>query len=203
MIKMSEMEAKIFFPFKKNEDIHDLFEERFFQYKLFFVSNFSIKKVFGSKINKMLQMYDAYLTLGGIEEKPETDYVFRKIKFTTNILESFNIYEKNKSEIKNEILKSKSLIVVSLLARQLIDLQIDYNYNWRYVIAYLEEDDIYASNEPDPMDILKSILEFNEHGGYTYKDINELREFAPETLVREAKRLYLCRKIDNKWKMRM
>lgn len=192
---MTEKEASIFFPIQEGDDMQDLFEERLFDFKRFFISHVPLKKVFASKKQKMNQMYQAYQLLSNSNETYQAT-VFPKIdyEFPTNILEAYKKHERFKGQLKNDLLQSDIIHDIHFLSDQLIELQESYNQNWSTVTITEEPVNLPVSKEPDPMEILQSILAFNKIGGENYSDMNTLRELVPDTLMKEAKRLYLYQK---------
>lgn len=192
---MTKTEASIFFSAQEGDDLHDLFEERLFDFKRFFISNAPLKKVFDSKAQKLKQIHQAYLILSDSTEIQQEDSVTNfDFNFSNNILEAFGQKEKIKGQLKNDILKSENVNTILFYAYKLIELQESYNQNWNTIIFTEEPIDVPISKEPDPMELLQAIQEFNKIGGVNYSDMNTLRELVPDTLKKEAKRLYLHQK---------
>lgn len=192
---MTKTEASIFFSAQEGDDLHDLFEERLFDFKRFFISNAPLKKVFDSKAQKLKQIHQAYLILSDSTEIQQEDSVTNfDFNFSNNILEAFGQKEKIKGQLKNDILKSENVNTILFYAYKLIELQESYNQNWNTIIFTEEPIDVPISKEPDPMELLQAIQEFNKIGGVNYSDMNTLRELVPDTLMKEAKRLYLHQK---------
>jgi hypothetical protein len=48
-----------------------------------------------------------------------------------------------------------------------------------------------VSKEPDPMEVLKAIREYNENGGFTFEDLMFDKNNPPEVLIKERNRLSL------------
>lgn len=195
---MTKEEAILFFPYSEEDDLLDLYDERFFEYKQFFLSKTPIRKVFLAKEKKMQQMYASYLFLSGQTDTQQEEIQFSKYTFTTSILETFNLYQQYRNELKNKILQSNSVIELSATIYNLLQLQTAYYENWSPV-EFLEKETITISKEIDPMQLLFAIQEFNKLGGFTFEDLNSKRNISPIMLINEAKRLSLCRKLEKKW----
>lgn len=192
---MTKKEASIFFPAQEGDDLHDLFEERLFEFKRFFISNTALRKVFDSKVQKLKQIHQAYLVLSNSKDIQQEDSVTNfDFNFSNNILDAYRKKEKIKGELKNDLLKSDNIHTVLFYAGKLIELEESYNQNWNTILITEEPVNLPISKEPDPMELLQAILEFNKTGGINYSDMNTLRELVPETLMKEAKRLYLYQK---------
>lgn len=194
---MTVKEALLFFPHNQEDDLLDLYEERLFEYKQFFISKPLIEKVFLAKEKKMMQMHDAFILFQGDEINKIEEIQKNTYAFSENILESFNYYQRIKNQIKNAITNSKSAIELSIYSMELIFIHYSYSEKW-IILDDLNKQNILISIEPDPMNILKSILEFNSKGGFLFEDLNTKRNILPEMLINEAKRLSLCRKLIKK-----
>jgi hypothetical protein len=191
---MTSAEAAIFFPHNANDDLDDLYEERLFEYKTFFITNFPIKKVFLAKEKKMLQMHEAYILINRCcPQLIEVPVIFKK-NISDLISEAFNTFQNNKNVLKSKISNSTNAIEVSNAIRLLLEIQTNYIEKW-ILEGDFNTENIKYSKEPDPMEVLKSILEFNKMGGFSFDDLNSKRNILPELLWNEAKRLSLCRKL--------
>lgn len=194
---MTVKEALLFFPHNQEDDLLDLYEERLFEYKQFFISKPPIEKVFLAKEKKMMQMHDAFILFQGDEINKTEEIQKNTYAFSENILESFNYYQRIKNQIKNAITNSKSANELSIYSMELLFIHYSYSEKW-IILDDLNKQNILISIEPDPMNILKSILEFNSKGGFLFEDLNTKRNILPEMLINEAKRLSLCRKLIKK-----
>jgi hypothetical protein len=190
---MTKNEALLFFPFKEGEDILDLYEEYLFDYKNYFLSKFPIQKIFTAKAKKMNQMHEAFILLGGEINTPTT---FQNIKYEhkENILECFNNYQKIKLDLKSKLYNCNNAMDINSCLKLLFQLEKAYAQNWS-ISTNLSNVEAIISKEPDPMSLLNAINEFNTLGGYTFNDLNTMKNISPELLINEAKRLSLTLKI--------
>ena len=109
-------------------------------------------------------------------------------------METFNTFQNKKNELKNKISNATNAIEVSNAILLLLEVQTNYIEKW-ILDGDFNTENIKYSKEPDPMEVLKSIVEFNKLGGFSFEDLNSKRNILPELLWNEAKRLSLCRKL--------
>ena len=192
---MTFNEAQIFFPHEEGDDIYDLYETFLFEYKQFFLSKYPIKKVFEAKEKKMFQMHEAYLILGGKFEINKKIFPIFEEPYSELILDTFNRYQKSKNELKIRINQAVSATEISHTIQTYLHLQKKYLNCWPE-IEISQEEKIIFSKEPDPMEVLNSIQEFKNVGGILFSDLITKRNISPELLINEAKRLSLCRKLE-------
>src|SRR5690554_3209282 len=60
---MNKEQAHIFFPHSSEDDLDDLWEQRLFEQKQFFLTRPPIRKVWEGRLNRLAQQHQAYLTL--------------------------------------------------------------------------------------------------------------------------------------------
>jgi hypothetical protein len=187
---MTQKEALLFFPLTNEAEIEDLYEDLLFEYKQFFINKFPLKKVFEAKEKKMLQMQKAYILLGGKNSAFLSNFIDTNYNFPFSIKESFQLYQKERNILKNNILKSISTIELSFFIHKLLNLQESYTEKW-LIVSNLPDTEIQITNEPDPMSLLNAINEFNSKGGITFDELNSKRNILPDLILNEAKRLSL------------
>jgi hypothetical protein len=192
---MTKEEAFLFFPHEEDDDIGNLYEQRVFEYKQFFLSSTPFRIVFLAKEKKMKQMHTAYLFFSGQSETQETKAINAVYNFSDSILETFNNYQQNLNLLKNKISQSTTVPELSALINELLQLRSSYYQNWTIEEDFIEKE-IAITKEIDPMELLLAIQEFNKIGGFTFDDLNSKRNISPILLINEAKRLSLCRKLE-------
>jgi len=191
---MTLSEAKIYFPFDTDaegnldkEDVLDLYDERLFEFKQFFLSKAIVKKVFLAKLEKLKKFEEAFSM---IVEQPFIwqDLSQQKTQFPDHVRHSFELFELRKSEIKKRITASENGSELNESVLNLLQLSDDYSKNW--IIGSSLEVEIEAlSKEPDSMEILQAIRDFESQGGITYSDILVQKNNHP--LMKEMKRVSL------------
>lgn len=188
---MTLSEAKIYFPLEstdlESEDILDLYDERLFEFKQFFLSKAIVKKVFLAKLEKLKKFEEAFSL---IVHQPFVlkEIIPQKIKFSDNVRSSFELFEQQKSELKKHITTSKNGNELNESVLNLLQLNDDYVKNW-LIGSTLEVEIETLSKEPDSMQILEAIRLFESNGGNTYSDI--LIQKNNLTLMKEMKRVSL------------
>ena len=193
---MTKEEAFLFFPHAEDDDIGDLYEQRVFEYKQFFLSSPPFRKVFLAKEKKMKQMHTAYSFFSGQHELQQTKSIDASYSISDSILETFNYYQQNLNLLKNKISQSTTVPELCSVIHELLQLRSSYYQNWMIEENFIETE-IAISKEIDPMQLLVAIQEFNKLGGFTFDDLNSKRNISPILLINEAKRLSLCRKLEN------
>lgn len=196
---MTKEEAKLFFPYEEEDDLEELYDERFFEYKNFFLSKIPIRKVFESKLSKLTQMDKAYRLLQmdlnninlPIEASAEDAISEKNTVFSNTILDAFNQWEQLKGVCKQQISVATEINSLTLAIGQYISVTENYRDKW----ITEEEIDIelsQLSKEEDPMQVYAAIKEFNEQGGRDFKDILSMKSNL--FLLKEMKRLSLLAK---------
>lgn len=184
---MTESEARIFFPFDEDEDLDDLYEDRFFEYKQFFLTKAIVGKVFRAKLEKLLKFEKAF-TLISQKEYRTYPVELKKFSFSKNVLESYLSFETQKGDLKRKIGQATNAFELSEATQDLIRLVHAYYQMWnRNIEINVEIDSI--SKEPDSMMILRAIRAFESAGGKTFSDIVEQNNNLE--LLKEMKRVSL------------
>ena len=192
---MNNSEIQLYFPHSEQDDINDLYEERLFEFKQFFISKTIISKVFSAKIEKLKKFEKAYLSLTKSCNETCNSLNVVSNKFKSNeILTVFNDYQIVKNEFKTGILNAKNSDEIIQIIYNLLESNSSYLLKWPDTLV---EDDIIISKEPNPMDILSAIIDFNKKGGKEFSDIISLKNICPKIIQIESKRLSLHLNIDN------
>jgi len=192
-------EARLFFPLSPTDDPDELYAERLFDYKQFFLTKNPIRKVFEARIHKMLNMDRAYRLMCNLpEEEQEKRGDFSPVIFSDRILESFQVWEAEKSRIKKAIMQSNRAIELADIVRNYLYIAQQYRKKWFYakdIDMPIES----ISQEVDPMEMLFEIQQFEQQGGRFFGDI--YREKTNVFLLKEMKRvsLFLKKYGDDFW----
>jgi hypothetical protein len=188
---MKEKEIQLYFPHTKDDNIDDIYDEKLFEFKQFFLNKPTIPKVFKAKIEKIKKFETAFRELkkqtNKLTENKHSNYSQLKTE-GVNILETFNNYQKTKNQFKLLILNANNSTALIEVIENLMEITFDYLHKWPYI---KNEEKIILSKEPNPMDILSSIKEFNLKGGFEFADIIKLQNKCPKLLQLESKRLSL------------
>lgn len=188
---MTVNEANVFFPHEEHDDLFDLFEDRFFEYKQFFLAKTPIRKVFESKLDKLMQMNQAFyfLTEQTINNSDVTE--LKNIEFSDVVLEAFNQWEIEKGNCKKEIMLSDDAYSLRKSVVNYLFIVDKYREKWT-TDKEIDLDVPQLSKDEDPMEVLFAIKEFNTQGGKVFNDI--LKMNSNSFLLKEMKRLSLLSK---------
>lgn len=188
---MKETEARLYFPESEEESIEELYEQKVFEWKNFFVNRFPVSKLFSAKLIQMATLQEAYEVLTNHESKVRAvDY---NSAFPSTLKEAFLHFEKERSRFKQRLFQSDTLAQILVVAGPFVAVTSEYAKVWR-----TDTDDFHGvvvSKETDVMDLLKA-LDDAEHMGVTKaSDIFKLPE--NHLVQSEMKRLSLWIKMDN------
>lgn len=169
------------------DDLQDAFEFQLFDFKKQLIALAPIDKLIYPKLKKIKQLQEAYLTLGGVIDSVEITQ-FDPITPTENLLESYKIYQNVRNSLKKSISNSVVYEEIENFCQHLIFYEKMYASCW-----FTPEFDAaeIVSKEPDPMDVLKAIREYNENGGVTFEDLRSTKNNPPAVLIKERNRLSL------------
>lgn len=170
------------------DDLIDLYEEKIFEFKQYFLSKTPIFKLFESKISKLEKIGNAYslLTNSNVEFN-ETKLEFNDSQ--AEILANYLHFQEEKNRIKTKISNSENAFELVSWVKNLLKLE---KMNAQHWFSEIEIDaNILVSKEPNPMEILEGIKIFNQNGGTNFDQLKKLENNPPEILIQEMKRLSL------------
>ncbi|MDX1651847.1 MAG: hypothetical protein R3277_05110 [Brumimicrobium sp.] len=193
---MTKTEAKIFFPFAEGEDPEELWEQRFFEQKQFFLTRPPMEKVFKSRISKLQKQYEAYLVLGGEEVALQAEMPEEEIAFSDSVLVSFRLFHDYRNKFKSKILQAQHPEQLAKIIDVWTAMERKYHALWSNDVSKSNETEVALSKEPDPMEVLKAIKEF---GGeeLMFSELHARYALLPEILQNEVKRLTLLSELDD------
>jgi len=170
------------------EDLIDLYEEKIFEFKQYFLSKTPIFKLFESKLSKLEKIGKAYNFLNNQTfELVEIDLEFTS--FQDDVLSSYLHFQAQKNQLKTRISNSNDAFETIHWVNQLVALEKSNAEIW---FSEIEIDaNILVSKEPNPMEILEGIKIFNQNGGMNFDQLKKLENNPPEILIQEMKRLSL------------
>lgn len=180
---MTRSEALMYFP--EGDDLEDIYEEKLFEWKNFFVNRFPVRKLFASKLATLDLHKEAYAELGGEEESGLFD--LPPVSFTDDLLENFTRYSQHRNLLKARLFAAVSFDQIKQIAEALLSLTLEYAQAFAHDTEV--EVEVRLSIEPDPMELLEALRRAKELGVSSKKTVEQLPE---NHLVRsEAKRLSL------------
>jgi hypothetical protein len=169
------------------DDLQDAFELQLFEFKKQLIALAPIEKLIAPKLKKIKQLQEAFLLLGGeIDEISISTYEL--VSPSENILESFKAYQDVRNNFKKLLSQSNSHEEIANFCQYLVAYENIYASCW--FSNSLDTTEI-VSKEPDPMEVLKAIREYNENGGFTFEDLRFNKNNPPAVLIKERNRLSL------------
>jgi hypothetical protein len=170
------------------DDLIDLYEEKIFEFKQYFLSKTPIFKLFESKISKLEKVGNAYNILTNIK----VEFTETKLEFNgsqAEILANYLHFQAEKNRMKTKISNSENASETIHWVHQLLDLE---KINAKIWFSETEIDaNILVSKEPNPMEILEGIKIYQQNGGINFHQLKKLENNPPEILIQEMKRLSL------------
>lgn len=186
---MNREEAKLFLNAPEGISIGDFFEEQLFTYKQFFLSKTPIHKVFLAKLDKLAKEDEAYHVLTTEKWRSysllENDFP----EFSNEVLVSFNQFESQKTRFKMRLMQAVSGEDIYYAVTDYLRIVKAYRNKWCLIDIKESIFEGTVSKDPDPMDLLHAIREFNNKGGVEFQDVLKIEENS--FLLNEMKRLSL------------
>ncbi len=169
------------------EDWEDAFEEEIFALKQQILTIIPIQNLYQAKIDKCKKLEEAFVFLGG-RLAIENNFIDDRYTFSEIILDAFQNYQQYKNKLKLNLTQIYTSNSIKFICESLLKLEIEYANLWNLNSEIVQ---VTLSNQPDPMELLQAIKQFNKLKGYTFSDLKEMLIVAPKVLVEEQKRLTL------------
>ncbi len=187
---MTEQEALIYFP-NGRSGLDDEFAKKLFEIKQLLISRFPISKIYRSRIQRIKILQEAYESLGGLTTRTHFDGA--RIEFKINSIRLVvSEYAKVRNSSKLNLMQAFDVNDIELILIQFISVTIEYAEFWNVMNTRIE--DVLIGKEPDPMEIIEAISEFESNGYQSFEDLVKLDSKNP--LVKESKRLSLWLKLE-------
>ena len=193
---MTKKEALLFFPHDSEDDLDDLWEERLFEQKQFFLTRPPIAKVFQARLKKLEKQYKSYLLISGESDKVK---VMKRTEiehsFPNDIIETFNEYHSSRNKFKHEVLRSNDFNSLRKVIDAWMILENTYAAKWFYIESEQDDIEVVKSKEPDPMVILEKLKKAkNDKNIKTFDNLQTHYNVLDEVIRKEVKRLTLLKK---------
>lgn len=180
---MTNEELLLYFPHSSDDDLEELFDQRLFEYKQFFATRAVIPKVFKARLEKLAKMDLAYRQLMELEEVATVSC--SEVTFPDNVLDAYNLFEREKGIRKIRLLKAASGSELSTAVHCLIALYERFYQKWPIL---KEESTVIIGKEPDSMELFAVLKEESEKGICSFL---ELEKTQSQFLRNEMKRVSL------------
>jgi hypothetical protein len=190
---MTKKEASLFFKLEEGQEADELWEEKFFEQKQFFLTRPPIPQVFSSRLKKLNKIHEAFLVLSDLE-KSQNDEInpnFPEISFSEEVIEAFHHQQKFRMQMKTELLKANSLDLLRGTIQKWLFIEKEYMHKWKLEKS-VKSSDVVVSKEPDPMELLESFRDFERQNSVlTFQKIKNDADQLPDMIKNECKRLNL------------
>ena len=192
---MNKQEANLFFPHSSSDDLEDLWEDRFFEHKQFFLLKTPIRKVFIARLTKVVKQFEAFLVLSNQVDDlaPAANTSCVKTNFDSCVITAFNSYHSYRNQFKNNVLQAAHPHELTQVIHQWLNMEEEYRYLWKNEQAKDLATTVLISKEPDPMEVLTNLRNWDDSSSpaKTFEDLNKEYSFLPQLLQIEVKRLTL------------
>ena len=191
---MNSEEALIYLPIDNENDAHDLYDEKLFELKQFFLNRFPMSKVINARMSKFSKIEDAYVALGG--ELPEvTNPQIKSYPSFDSIHELYKWYNLEKNSVRLQLSLAKSLKEIWNALNEYVRLTREFATYWQVPVDESDQSIIKLSVEPNPMDIQTALNALSDQEKLNSEYIFTLPD--ENCLKSEAKRLSLWLNFEN------
>lgn len=195
---MTKEQAHLFFPHTEEDDLEDLWEQRLFEQKQFFLTRPPIRVVWMSRLKKLEKQYQAFLVLTDQESPNEVIHhnLETETVFSDEFVIAFHQFHKQRNIYKSELLKSQTYNELVIAIEDWLTTEFVYAEYWVVEESELDTIEVVRGKEPDPMELLKGLKEVETK--INSSEINALKEnynILPEIVKKEVKRLTLLAKV--------
>lgn len=191
---MNREEALIYLPVDEENDAHDLYDEKLFELKQFFLSRFPMTKLINARVSKFKKIEDAYVALGGESSVPIEPTVISYPTFDS-IHSLYKWYNSEKNSVRLKLSLANSLPEVSNALSEYLRITREFATYWRVPVDEEDQSIIKLSIEPNPMDIQMALNALLDHEKLNSEYILTLPD--ENCLKYEAKRLSLWLNFEN------
>ena len=192
---MTEKEALLYFPHDSNDDLDDLWEERLFEQKQFFLTRPPLAKVFQAKLKKLGLQYQAFLTLKHENDKIKSlSSESENYSFPEDLIECFNAYHNYRNQFKQELLRAIDFQPLKKVIDSWLAMEAAYAQQWKIEKSLDSEIEVIKSKEPDPMELMEGLKMAAKKNIETFTTLQSRLNDVNEIVLKEVKRLTLLAK---------
>jgi hypothetical protein len=194
---MTKEQAQLFFPHSSEDDLEDLWEQRLFEQKQFFLTRPPMRKVWTARIKKLSQQFAAYLVLtdqkGDVSSKDELNE--ERPEFSGDFIASFHAFHVLRNQHKSAVLQAQDLLGLTNAINQWLNTERYFAMHFSYSESEQNEIEVVRSKEPDPMELLKDLKKAEKAiNSSSIMALKENYNNLPESVKKEVKRLTLLAK---------
>lgn len=171
------------------EEIEELYEQEIFELKQFFLSRAPIAKLFKGRLNKLKSLQEAFEAVDSSQTKQKFEFSFPEEN--SDLLESYKAFQAAKNKVRLQISNELNGANLFQQVQILVDLEKHNAHSWLLHKEIEEDESVVISKEPNPIDILNGIYQYQQLGGKTFSNLKRNENNPPNVLVQEMKRLSL------------
>lgn len=190
---MNYEDALIYLPLEDGKDVEDVYEERLFELRMFFLARVPVSKVFNAKIELLKKIEEAYKLLSNDHADSDYSPVNLKAYDSELLLDLVSTFQQNTSLLKGEIVRCSSAKMLIFLVSQMLENMRNYARKWDLNLP-LEASEIRVTVAPDEVGLLLEIEHMKSDGIISLRDLVKLN--SNSLLYREAIRLSLWNKLE-------
>ncbi|HLW30364.1 MAG TPA: hypothetical protein VKX29_05870 [Brumimicrobium sp.] len=194
---MTKEQAHLFFPHSPEDDLEELWEQRFFEQKQFFLTRPPIRKVWEARLKRLSKQFDAYLALTNQKEEVvlKKNENIESIKFTDEFITSFHEFHALRNKKKSILLQAQNISELANAIENWLNIEQSFAIHWSHPLSENNEIEVARSKEPDPMEFLKDLKRTKKLINSTSLDtLKKNYNILSESIKKEVKRLTLLAK---------
>jgi hypothetical protein len=186
---MTQEEAIIYLPVDEEDDLQDLYEEKLFELKQFFLNRFPMSKLINARLAKFQKVEEAFVLLGGAVEESGDSLLDIDLPQFNSIHDLYIWYNREKNSLRLRLSSSQSHNEVRSVLEEYLRVTAHYSTHWQIPLDEQDTGTIKIGVEPNPMDIQSALTELSTVEKLDSKHILTLPD--ENNLKSEAKRLSL------------
>jgi len=184
---VTRQEASIFLRVEEFETFEEALEFQLFELKQQLISKPCVPQLLQARLSKLKQLKEACLVLEIEIESTDLELKINTLD-SSNLIDSFNLYQKNKNLILAQLSCNLTFDLLEMAIHFLLENLKAWSKLWPK-IAILEDENILLSKELESMEFYQVLKELNKSNIIYFSDLNSIQ--LPPNLSNEIKRLNL------------
>ncbi len=184
---MNQLEALKFLGVNSISESEEAIENKLFEIKQELIANCHVPQLIVARQKKLKQLISISEILNFRIPNQESNFQLEKLN-TDNILDVFNLYHKNRSQILQKIFSGNDLHSIFLCSDLLLENLRIWAEKWPKLDTHSNEE-VKLSKELESVEMYRLIKELNENNKSFFRDLSP--EDLQETLLTEIQRLNL------------
>jgi hypothetical protein len=190
---MDKEEALLHLPLDQHDDLEDIYDERLYDLRQFFILNVPTSKVFNAKIVLLEKIQSAYAVLGGGTKNAPVSKV-EMLDYSTDVVRDLvRIFHENSSKLKTSAIGASTVPELISVANRMLENMRSYASCWKLELP-VSALGIKITQPSDSVELLIELERLNKSG---FSKTGEISQLNSESLVyKEAIRLSLWNKLE-------